>query len=288
MEQYITTMGPGLVSSLISLAVVVVLMVVGKKIDDLRTSFDDDDLVCNRNNLAIGFRRAGLYLGIAIAMSGTLYGVGPDKVSEHLLEVGGNGLAILALLFLAREVNDRFILRQTKSDEEIEKNNVAIGIAELGSYVATGLILNGSFSGEGGGVGVAAVFFILGQILLIALTALYGRLKSSDGKHVSLQALAQQGNASAAIVLAGVMIALGCIMRVSSSGNFMSWRLDLISFGITAALGVLLLVGLRLILGRLFAPNLPTARAVENNNVSAVLIIEGVVVSIAIILMTVL
>lgn len=279
MDAFLASLG----ASLLSVLVVVLLMVLGKKVDDIRTAFDDDELVCKQLNLAIGFRRAGLYLGIAIAMAGVLTGVGPAKLSASLTELALDGLAILVLLFLAREVNDRLILKSVRNDTLIEQNNIAVGIAELGSFIATALILNGSFSGDDGGLLVAAVFFVISQLALILLTALYGRHKAAES--ASLQGLVIQGNVAAGCVLAGVMIALGCILRVSASGTFVSWNVDLASFGITALLGVVLLVLLRTALGRVFVPRISTSEAIAANNVSAVLIIEGVVVSLAIILM---
>ena len=48
---------------------------VAKKVDDWRTKDFNDDVHIDNGNIAVGLRRAGLYLGIAIALSGAMEGI---------------------------------------------------------------------------------------------------------------------------------------------------------------------------------------------------------------------
>ena len=66
----LNSMGQGLCYALVS----ILFIFLAKKLDDWRTKDFDDDRHIDDGNLAVGLRRAGLYLGIAIGMIGALSG----------------------------------------------------------------------------------------------------------------------------------------------------------------------------------------------------------------------
>lgn len=78
---------------------------------------------------------------------------------------------LLGVLFLeiARVVNDKLLLRKIDNNYAlIVKHNVAVGCAEAGSYVGTGLIVMGAISGPvtswGNDLATSCLFFVLGQV----------------------------------------------------------------------------------------------------------------------------
>ncbi len=83
----------------------------------------------------------------------------------------------MLLLNLSRWFNDWAILRKFDDTHQlIARRNVGVGAVHFGAYVATGLVIAGSVSGEGGGIVSMLVFFVLGQLSLLAFSLIYERL----------------------------------------------------------------------------------------------------------------
>ena len=109
---------------------------------------------------------------------------------------------------MGRMNNDRecikvFILR----DGRTAVGNSALGMVEAGMYIATGFILNGSMSGGGGSfsqsLASALLFFVLGQVVLLAFGLVYETITPF---HVRDEI--RQNNLAAGIGLAGILVAL--------------------------------------------------------------------------------
>ena len=118
------------------------------------------DVHIDDGNVAVGLRRAGLYLGIAIALSGALGGASRGILLD-LIQLLLDGLIITGFMFSSRFINDFFMLGNINNDNECIKTfelangtkivgNTAVGMVEAGMYIATGFILNGAISGSGG------------------------------------------------------------------------------------------------------------------------------------------
>ncbi len=266
----------------LAFAVVVFFFIyIAKLIADWRTKkIDDDYEIEEESNLAIGIRRAGLYLGISIAMIGPLSSGGQLTFFNELKAMAADGILVLFLLFTARFISDKLILKGIDNDDEAKKKNAAVGTVEFAIYIATGLILNGSFSGEGGGFLTSIVFFALGQIVLILICRIYEAVTP-----YSLLEEIKNQNLSAGISLGGTVLAMGIILRSSVTGNFVSWGNDLIGFGISAVSGIVLLLILKKVTDKLFLPhtNLKT-EIVRDKNSAALILTESVIIAFAIIL----
>ena len=152
----LTGLGQGLIYAMVG----IFFIWLGKLMDDRRTKDFDDDRHIDDGNVAVGLRRAGLYLGIAIALSGALSG-DSRGFSLDLLQLLIDGLIILGFLFSSRFINDYIMMAHLDNDAECVKEftladgrkitgNTAVGMVEASMYIATGFILNGSLSGGGG------------------------------------------------------------------------------------------------------------------------------------------
>lgn len=253
---------------------------IAKKIEDVRTTdIDDDKLIEEESFLALGFRRAGLYLGIFIGLSGSLVGSTKGFAADTwtlLLD----GFVVVVSMFVIRHLFDSRILHKIKNDVEIKKNNIAVGIAECGAYIATGFILNGAFTGEGGGILSAILFVALGTLSLYVLYLIY-----EWSTPYSIADLILGGNIAAAISICGIFIALGIILRASIAGPFISWSDDLKSFGQSLAFGIVALLVLRILVDKTFLPhtNLRT-EIVRDKNAAALVLTEAVINGCAIII----
>ncbi len=265
-----------------------------KQIDDWRTKDFDDDVHIDNGNTAVGFRRGGLYIGIAIAMSGAMKGASSGFLLD-VIQLFIDGLIITGFLFTCRFINDFMMLGNIENDAECVKEftdaqgrtcvgNTAVGIVEASMFIATGFILSGSVSGTGGhflqGIASAVLFFILGQLTLLIFGLLYEMITPFNVRQEI-----KENNPAAGIGLGGILIALSIILRTSISGDFTGWANDLTSFGIYAAFGIIMLLIFRTVADRLLLPTTDIATEVkEDKNVAALIVIQSAVNAVAIII----
>ena len=265
-----------------------------KRIDDWRTKDFDDDIHIDDGNLAVGLRRSGLYLGIAIALSGAMTGTSKGFFIDSI-QLFIDGLIITGFMFSCRFINDYMMLGNIDNDAECIKEftdakgntivgNTAVGMVEAGMYIATGFILNGSVAGTSGsfvlGIASAILFFVLGQLALLIFGLVYELVTPFN---VRLEI--KQNNLAAGIGLGGILIALGIILRASIAGPFTGWANDIISFGIYAAFGIILLLIFRVVADKLLLPTTNIATEIkEDKNVAALLVVQSAVIAVAIII----
>ncbi len=225
--------------SIIYALIVFLFIFVAKKIADKKVSalYNADHEIEVSRNMAVAFRRAGLYLAIGIAMFAA---VGSDNGAstfvEDLLIQALDGVLIMVFLFVAMLINDKFILRNINNDEAVKENNIAVGLVEFGAYIATGLIAYGSFSDVGPWYS-SIVFFILGQAVLIGMVLIY----EYSTKFNVLDEI-KKGNISAGLMVSGILIAYSLILKASIIGPFSGWYEDITAFGVSAISGILLLL----------------------------------------------
>ena len=265
-----------------------------KRVDDWRTKAFDDDVHIDDGNVAVGLRRAGLYLGIAIALSGAMGG-SSNGFFIDLIQLLVDGLIITGFMFSSRSINDFIMLSNINNDEECVKEfpqpdgsklvgNTAVGMVEAGMYIATGFILNGSISGAGGtffqSIASVILFFILGQIVLLVFGFLYELITPFNVRNEI-----KDNNLAAGIGLGGILIALGIILRSSISGPFTGWANDLAGFGIYAAFGIVMLLICRIVVDKLLLPTTNIATEVkEDRNVAALIVVVSAINAVAIII----
>jgi len=265
-----------------------------KRVDDWRTKEFDDDTHIDDGNIAIGLRRAGLYLGIAIALSGAMGG-SSNGFFLDVIQLLIDGLIITGFMFSSRFINDSFMLGHLNNDEECVKifqqpdgsevvGNTAVGMVEAGMYIATGFILNGSLSGTGGtffqGIVSAILFFIVGQITLLLFGLFYELITPFNVRNEI-----KNNNLAAGIGLGGILMALGIILMSSISGPFTGWASDLAGFGIYAFFGIVMLLIFRIVIDRLLLPTTNIATEVkEDRNVAALIVVVSAINAVAIII----
>ncbi|MDD9302746.1 MAG: DUF350 domain-containing protein [Desulfobacter sp.] len=290
----ITAILLGLVQGFSFALVGIFFIFLAKRLDDWRTRDFDDDRHIDDGNVAVGLRRAGLYLGIAIAMAGALSGSSSGFWTD-LIQLMVDGLIITGFLFSARFLNDFIMMGHLENDKECIKEftladgrtvtgNTALGMVEAGMYIATGFILNGSLSGGGGSffqsLFSAVLFFILGQMVLLFFGFVYELITPYNVREEI-----KKNNLAAGISLAGILIALGIILMSSLSGPFTGWMTDLAGFAIYTLFGIVLLLGFRTLVDRLLLPTTNLATEIkEDQNVAALVVVDSAVIAVALII----
>ncbi len=249
-----------------------------KLADDKRAPFDEEKAMLLESNLAVGLRKSGICLGLFLALAGVLSGKSP-KIMADLWNFLQATIMIVVLLFVTFEIDKRIILRKVNNDEAVAKGNVAVGAVEFSTFVGTGIIMNGAFTGEGGGLLAAGVFFALGQIALVIvfyLEAVISRRNIQEEIEI-------KGNIAEGVDVAGILIAISIILRASIIGPFTGWIPGLQGFGIYLALGVIALFVFKAVAQKMFMPKVSYADEMDKQRNEAVAILAACIqISVAI------
>lgn len=213
-----------------------------KKIHDRITRYDDDAEV-RQGNLAAGIGRGGMYLGLVLAMNGSLLTMQFDYLSD-LLWFALDGLWAVVAMTLASLVLDKVVLPRIDNRKEIGEGNLAVAVVEAAGYIGLGFIMLTSLAGGGAATWFqdfmsGLVFAVLG---LGALMSVYGLFvlayKLVRGYKVSDEIAG--GNVAIAIEVAGVLLGMSLVLGFSIIGNFQGWFQDILAFVIAALSGVLM------------------------------------------------
>lgn len=286
----------GLGQAVIFVIVSIFFIWLAKIADDWRTKDFNDDVHIDDGNTAVGLRRGGLYLAIAIALSGALDGASKGFLVDFGLLVL-DGFIILCCMFSCRWINDKIMLGHVNNDEECIKvftlkngtevtGNSAVGMVEAGIFIATGFIMKGSLSGGGGGgtfvqnIESTFLFFAAGQLCLLLFGYLYEIITPFN-----LRNEIKDNNLAAGIGLAGMVVALGIVLAASISGPFTGWENDIVSFAFYGFSGIILLLLFRTIIERILLPTTNIATEIkEDRNVAALVVAESAIIAIAVII----
>jgi len=208
----------------------------------------NEELV-KKDNVAFAVSMVGYYFGLVLAIGGAL--VGPSRgLMNDLIDLGIYGLLAIILMSIAVIINDKIMLyRFNCEDEVIRDQNSGTGAIQAACYTATGLIIFGAVSGEGGGVLTAVIFWALGQVALVLAGLIYAWMIPYD-----VHAEIERDNVPAGIGFAGVILGIGNITRIACSGDFISWGENLVKFGYIVILGLLILPVIRFLTDKILLP----------------------------------
>ncbi len=237
-------------SSLVYLAACFVLFYLGKLLYSVfhRQVNAKHELV-EKDNFAFAVAHVGYFIGLVLAITGALIGESEGLIPD-LINIGiYGGLAIL-LLNLSIIVNDKLLFPRFSVYREItEDRNVGTGAIEGANSIATGLIILGAVSGEGGGVLTALVFWLVGQLLLLLTAFVYRALVPYD-MHDQIE----RDNVAVGLAFAGALVSIANLIRFGLMGDFYSWTESLTNVGVDVAIGLLFLPIVRLLTDKILLP----------------------------------
>ncbi len=222
------------------------IILLSKLVNNLLTPYDVDDELTQKDNVALATSMCGYLGATTIIFIGAMLGSSKGLLTD-ILVVGGYSLLGIILLNLSRIINDKLILYKFSNVKEIiEDRNEGTGAVQLGSYIASSMIIAGAIHGEGGGIITLLVFYALGQVALILFSAIHAFITPYDD-HAEIE----KDNVAAGVSLGGNLIAIGIVLMRGVAGNFISWEHNLMTFGITAALIILLLPIVRFLFNKI-------------------------------------
>lgn len=279
----------------------IVILALGKLVQDFLTPYKINNQLSNKDNHALGLSIAGYYLGIIAAFVGAVYQ--PLTVIEdspHLftsefgwdvLEVFLYSLAGIVALNVARILVDKLVLYKFKTEKEIiEDQNTGAGAVEMGVYLGVGLVIAASIAGSGQDAATATsvadnairsiVFFGLGLIVL-GLYVIFYQATTRFDIHNEIE----KDNVAVGVALSGNLIAMGIVVFKAVFGEFVSWEESLVGFVTFAIAGFVLLFIIRLLVDAILLPSTRVSdELVKDRNVGVAYIESAVVISAALIL----
>lgn len=230
-----------------------------------------DHQIEEESNLAVALRKCGLGVGFGLGLAGIISGgvarfsEGWEAVRDNTIEILGYCAVLLVFFFIAQLLAERVVLSHVQNARELYSGNLAVGFAEFGILVATGLIAYGSFHGEGGGWETSVAFFVMGQAALVAFTFLYEWVTPFD-----CLGEIKAGNTSAGLILGGTLISLGVVLGFAVSGPFTGWAEGIAGFAVSGVAGMVLLVMFQWLIDKAFLPHTTLRIEVERDrNVAA-------------------
>lgn len=236
----------------------------------------------SEHNLALSLRQGGLYLGMALGLAGVL-GAPSRGFSRDLLGLLLYVPLTVGLLFAAWWINERWILRTVDNTVAVLKGNVAVGLVEVGSFLASGMLLKSAFSGQGSLMS-GVVFFLLGQAALIGFFRLMEILSPYNDQHEI-----EAGNAALGLHFAGMLMALGIILAACVAGDFTHWGRDIGAFLLAAVKGVALLLAASWVADRVLVLHASVAEEISHErNYAAVVAGLGMKIGLALLIVVLL
>lgn len=216
------------IQTILFVATIMVLMVVfARLVNQLLMKTHLSDALIKADNPALGVAIAGYVFGVVLITTALLRGEGSgDMVQDGLIALAYGVGGVLFLAFIS--LFGFKLFHAVDYLEEIEKRNVAVGIVAAGRFIATGLVIAGTISGDakGGTVLTSIIFFLVGQIALILIARLYRLLTNYNDTQEFIS-----GNIAAAISYAGVMVGIGIAVGSGLRGDFIDYQTSFIGFG---------------------------------------------------------
>ncbi|MEZ4774737.1 MAG: DUF350 domain-containing protein [Bacteroidia bacterium] len=234
-----------------------------KWLKGLFSTYKLDEQLTQYDNNAVSVSVAGYFIGITLIFISAISGDSGQAVGIEFLTVAGYSLFGILLLHVSRIVNRKLILYKFSVDKEIiQDQNPGTGAVEAATYIASGLIIAGSIYGEDGGLLVALVFYMIGQLCLVLFSLMYVRFTP-----YSVHEEIEKDNIAAGLSFAGGLISIGIIVMHAVSGTFVGWKEDLLSLGKDVLIVFVYLLVVRIIFDRfvLRNSNLATEIAKDQN-----------------------
>ena len=273
-------------------ALILVFMYIGNVIMNLRVQsrFHAPTSIA-QGVTALGLRRGGYQLGLAIGMMGLMLTSTDNNLIKDVSETAMYGLVVLGFMFVSLLSTDKVMLPHIDNDKEVYSNNMAVGSFEFGALVMTGCVAFASIYGVNGGLLSSLGFFILGQVACVLVVLLFvkihkeGGLRRNQKCKIDLTANIKKGEVASGIYLAGKVIAYGCIMMSAIKGNNHSEILPaLAEFGEATLIGMVFLYVSEKFIDIFILTEVTVHQALVDNNVAAILQLSSAKIGAALLL----
>jgi uncharacterized membrane protein YjfL (UPF0719 family) len=203
-----------------------------------------------RDNPAVAIALVGYYMGIAIALGGTLTQT-DSSWQDTLINFASYGALSILLMLAGAWICDFTILRRCDCAREVqEEHNVGAGSVEAGCHIGNGLILSSALGGYGGSLFVGLVCWLLGLGVLILVSIVYPRIAAYD----VYGEIAKRNNPAAGVAFAGAIVGVANVIRNAFIPEFENWTVSFSIYGIALGCGLILLAVIRWLADLILVP----------------------------------
>jgi uncharacterized membrane protein YjfL (UPF0719 family) len=259
------------ITTVVYLASGFILFFIGKMVYQLfHRNINIKDELVHKDNFAFAISHTGYFVGLLLAIGSAI--IGPSNgLLIDLADIFIYGFIAILLLNISIIINDKIILRKFSVRKEIiDDQNAGTGVVEAANSIATGLIILGAVSGEGGGIMTALVFWAIGQIVILLISFVYDLITPYNiHEHI------EKDNLAVGIGFAGAIIAIGTLIRFALMDDFESWATTLSFVGIEVLIGIILLPVVRFLSDKILLPGQKLTDEIINQekpNIGAALI----------------
>ncbi|MDQ8184746.1 DUF350 domain-containing protein [Pelagicoccus sp. SDUM812002] len=281
-------------SAVVFLAVSILILWIGKLVNDFCTPYQLAHELTSKDNKAIAVSFSGYMLAITVILWGVLRqdipveelaNVDPGK-QLFLRDLGGTllwSLFGILLLQVARVINDKILLSRFSNVKElVEDQNIGTGAVQAGAYVGSAFIIQAATFGESSGslvrdILVTLAYFFVSQLAFILFAMVYQKLSAYD-----LHNEIERDNAAAGVGFGITLSAVGILLSsyiVSSS--------SILGLALWFVICVFLLSVSRFAIDRVILPGSPLDEEIsKDRNWGAALIEGAAAIGLALILTT--
>ncbi|CAN2043070.1 putative membrane protein [Candidatus Magnetomoraceae bacterium gMMP-1] len=252
-----------LLTTIVLIIAFYILFFIGKLIHDLlHKEYNLNYELVESDNPALALAIAGYYFGLVIALGGALIGPSSGIIGD-LIDMTMYGVLAIILLNASWFCCDHIILSRFKiTDELIRDRNEGTGAVSCGVSIASGLVIYGAVSGEGGNIWTAIIFWVIGQVMLVLASWVYNIITP-----YCIHDEIEKDNIAAGVSFAGALIAIGIIVGLAAEGDFESWSKDLPKFITIALSGLVLLPVIRFLTDKVLFPTVNLTDEIANQEI---------------------
>jgi uncharacterized membrane protein YjfL (UPF0719 family) len=187
-------------------------------------------------NAARHLMHVGEVLGIFMVAAAVVKNCVDGKDLQHdVIWAAAFGALGVALVAITGRLGTQLLL-QSRLPKEIERGNVAAGIAGASHYVAAGIVAAHAVSGSKlHDVGLSLLFFGIAVATLWLFVTLFRALTTYDDADQI-----HGENLAASLSYAGLSIAVAIIVGTALEGDFVAWDVSLKSYGMILLLALAL------------------------------------------------
>ncbi len=279
-------------SILLNLAIVIILFTSLRLFSAKVAHISTISNILKIDNAALGISLAGVTFGVAIMLSGTIYGYPNSGLFTSALYVLTYGIIGIILMGVTRIIFDKFTLPNISIREEISKGNIAVGLVDAANVIAAAIIIKSlmmwvTHSNLQDLIAVL-IGFAISQVILTS--ALYIKRFAFRRKHAGyrIQQELKDGNIALALSFSGRKIATAFAITIASNFDFFEvydFTIIFMPWIIICIIAVLVLHSIAYLASRVVLFNVATmSEILDKRNITVGAIHAAVYVSIGLII----
>ncbi|MGJ8640471.1 MAG: DUF350 domain-containing protein [Opitutaceae bacterium] len=257
--------------AVIYLVLSIVLLAVGKIINDLLSPYNLNEQLTQADNKAISLSFAGYLIAIIIIICSILNTSATKDLWADIADTSIWSLIGILLLQASRFINNKWLLHKFDIWKElVNDKNVGAGAIQCGAYIGSAFMIKAALSGEDSesfaiSLISAIVYFAIGQVAFVLFSKLYQRVSRFD-----LHEEIENDNIAAGVGFGMSLTATGILL----SGYLMKYD-SFIGLALWFVIGAFLLMVCRYLVDKILLPGSELDEEISRDRNWGAALIEG-------------